>query len=677
MTTLIEVSSVPGLKRLYYLAIATASFSAFFCALFLLILLYNYHYSLHFYRAHQVESMADPTATVSSDPSYRQPARDPFNLLPTDHQEFLALKNALAADRQNEQLKERIRELDRTLRLDFFKRRALIAGASPLFLLAAIIFLIAARTALVLKRKIPVPEGNLTERIKKEETGKFRLALATVLALSMFFLGIASGLWLLPPPPFEKVLIAKLQQDHTHSSPTVTPPIAQPVAGDPPATAATSPSPEPAPEPLLDREAMLLELEKNWPSFRGFDCTGIGRSDNPPTKWDTKTGENVLWKTEVPLPGKSSPVFWKTEQGGRLFLSGADEKKRQVFCFDTENGQLLWTADAPSTPESTQPVETTEDTGFAAPTMVLDGKRAFALFANGDLVATDFNGTVLWGKSLGIPQSSYGFSASPALFFDRLIVQYDVGDGSEGKSKLYAFDTRTGEILWQTDREMPNSWSSPMVKKIAGRFQVITCADPFVISYDPEDGKELWRCRCLSNDVGPSPAAFGDVVYVSNQGPRTSAIDASGSGDVTESHVLWRGNNALPDTPSPFATAQRVYTLDSYGYLTSYDPARINEKNKRALFWELELDPQAQFYSSPLSVGELVYAFDKTPEDPRAFVVDLSKAKTDDTGALLPEAAEAMILSVNPMAEPCVSSPCILEGKLYIRGEKSIFCVGR
>jgi len=296
------------------------------------------------------------------------------------------------------------------------------------------------------------------------------------------------------------------------------------------------------------------------------------------------------------------------------------------------------------------------------------------LFSNGDLVAADFNGKVLWSKSLGIPESSYGFAASPALYFDRLIVQYDVGDGTDGKSKLYAFDVNTGNTVWETPREIPNSWASPIVKKIADHYQIVTCGDPFVIAYDPEDGKEIWRCKCLGGDVGPSPIAAGNIVFVTNQTPRTTAIDASGTGDVTATNILWQGVNALPDTPSPFADEQRFFTLDSGGYLTAYDPSNV--KNKRAVFWELEIgEGTAGFYSSPLLIGNLVYLFDKTEDDPKAFVIDLSKAATDDSGTLTEEAAGAMLVASNPMPEPCVASPAVLNNRLFIRDSKTVYCI--
>ncbi|MDR2115086.1 MAG: PQQ-binding-like beta-propeller repeat protein [Planctomycetaceae bacterium] len=687
MPTILETSQVRGIKLLYWLSVFTATVSGTFCAIFVVVLLYNYHFS---YRPQSEttdfavsDSSIGEIPFFSSDPSYRQPASDTFNLLPTDYKEFLALKRQLTADKTNETLKEKIRILDQNLRLDYFRRREMIMRTTPFLCFAAVVFLIATRTISILKRNIPIPSGNSVSVSRQSDSERLRLGTLTIVGVSTALLGLAFGLILFPASPFENILSAKLSESQQIQNKT----LAKTISGNSEnsnseknkSSATTENAALPVPElpvpalpvpALSDRESFLAELAQNWSSFRGFDGSGIARSSSPPTKWNTKTGENILWQTEVPLSGKSSPVVWKN----RLFLSGANEEKRQVYCFDAETGQIVWTVDAPSVTASQQPIRVSEDTGFAAPTMVIDGYRAFALFANGDLVAVDFSGRVLWSKHLGIPESSYGFSASPVLYFDRLIVQYDVGDGTDGKSKLYAFEVNTGNIIWEIPREIPNSWSSPIIKKIADRYQIITCGDPFVIAYDPEDGKEIWRCKCLGGDVGPSPAAQGNVVFVTNQTPRTTAIDASGTGDVTATNILWQGVNALPDTPSPLATEQYFYTLDSGGYLTAYNPATI--KNKRAAFWELEIgEGISSFYSSPVLAGNLLYAFDKSEDDPRAFVIDLSKSATDDEGMLTEEAAGAMLLAINPMQEPCVTSPAILNDRIFIRGTKKVYCI--
>jgi outer membrane protein assembly factor BamB len=353
-----------------------------------------------------------------------------------------------------------------------------------------------------------------------------------------------------------------------------------------------------------------------------------------------------------------------------------------IFCYDIENGELLWEKDVTGGKRLSEfKKEPDKDTGYAAPTPVVDGRHVYAMFANGELVAVDLNGKFVWRKSFGIPENHYGYASSPALYFDRLIVQFD--DGTEVnkkyvRSKLYALDLSTGDVLWEVPRDMGESWASPTIKKIGDSYQIITCAAPFAIAYNPEDGKEIWRCECLGGDVGPSAVSLGNVVLITNTSPRTSAIDATGLGDVTETHVLWRGTNSLPDTVSPLITDEYILTLHSDGYLTGYNPKDVKLVNNtwRASYWELELEYPVSIYSSPLRVGNHVYIFDKSKDNSKSFVIDLSKIALDNGGRLTEEAKTAMILSENPMPEPCVTSPAVLNNRLYIRGEKMIYCIG-
>jgi outer membrane protein assembly factor BamB len=652
MSTVLETNKVAGLKPLYYLSVLTAVFSGVFCVCFAAILIYQC-------------AAAEPVILEdSTDPSYRQPATDSFNLLPTDQPEVQRLKKQLASDKQTEALKEQVRQLDLQLRYEFFRKRELVTQLSPFLLFAAAVFILSTRTVSVLKRKIPRPVGEQKIAAKKSESERLKLGTLSLAAFSALLVGLAGGLMLLPASSFEKILAEKYI-DNPPENIAINNATNSATAVSAEAKTPTETPTAPKDEPPLDREQFLAESQKHWISlFSPLDKDNKAIADLP-THWDVTKDENIVWKTPVPLAGKSSPVIW----GDKVFLTGADAKQRQVFCFNAQDGKLLWKADCPASEESQKTFKVSEDTGFAAPTMVLDGKRAFALFANGDLAAFDFDGKLLWDKHLGIPESSYGFAASPALFFDKLIVQYDFGDGTAGKSKLAAFDTATGNIAWETQRDIPNSWSSPIVRKVGSTWQIITCGDPNVIAYNPEDGKEIWKTKCLSGDVGPTPAVFGDVVFVSNQSPRSSALNAA------TGEILWTGNNALPDTPTPFANAERFFTLDSSGYLTAYNPKSI--KGNKAAYWELEIGKgESTFYSSPLLVGSFVYLFSKNEEEPKAFVVDLTKAKTDESGALTEEAAAAMQIAENPMGEPCVASPAVIGNRLFIRGTKTLFCVG-
>ncbi len=246
-----------------------------------------------------------------------------------------------------------------------------------------------------------------------------------------------------------------------------------------------------------------------------------------PAHWDGAKGDNILWKTAVPLPGQNSPVVW----GDRVFLSGADEHQREIYCFDANAGKLLWRQPVNDLSCADQtPLNVTDDTGYAAPTMACDGTRVFAMFANGDLACYDFSGKRLWAQNMGRPENTYGHATSLLSYRNMLLLQFDQGDGAGGKSAVFALDVATGATVWKAKRNLPNSWSTPIVITTGGHDELITCANPLVLAYDPATGTELWSASCLGGDVAPSPVCAGGMLYVCNTGANLAAIRPDGPG---------------------------------------------------------------------------------------------------------------------------------------------------
>jgi outer membrane protein assembly factor BamB len=429
---------------------------------------------------------------------------------------------------------------------------------------------------------------------------------------------------------------------------------AAPSAGLPGTVAATTGnSPHPSPLPVLPErqagEGKSEEYAQNWPRFRGPDGSGITSEKGILTTWDGASGKGIVWKTPVPLPGHNSPVIW----GQRLFVSGANEKTRKVFCFDLAGGKLLWQRDLPGTPASTaKPPKVSEDTGYAASTTASDGRRVYAIFANGDVGGLDFQGNVVWARSLGIPQSSYGYAASLATYKDLLLIQFDQGAPEDKLSKLLALDSATGKLVWETGRPVPNSWSSPIVARVGGRDQLITAGEPWVIGYDPAGGKEIWRANRLRQDVGPSPVFRNGVVYVANQSPDLSAIRADGQGDVTKTHVLWSGEDNLPDICSPLATDEYVFLLATGGTLTNY-----NAKTGKKLW---EKDYEGQFKASPSLVGTYLYLI---TDEGKAYIVE-------------PGPKDCREVATAALGDAVTASPAFHGGRMYLRGAKNVYCIG-
>jgi outer membrane protein assembly factor BamB len=384
----------------------------------------------------------------------------------------------------------------------------------------------------------------------------------------------------------------------------------------------------------------ISQKNDNYPTFRGPGGLGIARQKDIPTNWDGATGENVLWKTPVPLAGYSSPVIW----GNKLFLTGADAAKREVYCFDINTGKILWAIPVQNiTGSPTEAPKVAKETGFSAPTAATNGRAVFAIFSNGDLVALDMNGKKLWGQNLGMPQNHYGHSSSLMIWKELLIIQYD----QRTSPKLIAISTRTGKIVWSANRQVKISWASPIIANTGKRTEIILAAEPYVASYDPENGKELWKIEGITGEVGPSPAYANGMVFAVNDYSKLIAIRL---GEQPEK--IWETDEFLSDVPSPVATDKYLFLVTSYGVAVCYD-AQNGTK-----YWDKEFVNSV--YSSPVIAEGKVYLMDKTG------IMHIFRADK-----------EFSIIGEPKLGEKSACTPAFSEGRIYIRGEKNLYCIGK
>ena len=392
------------------------------------------------------------------------------------------------------------------------------------------------------------------------------------------------------------------------------------------------------------------EVSKNWPRFRGPGGLGVSAYTNVPVSWDPKTGEGILWKSKVPLPGHNSPVVWND----RIFLSGADANKCEVYCFDVLSGKLLWTGPVVSVVQggAKRPLELSESgAGYASPTVVTDGRRVCAIFATGDVGCFDLQGKNLWTRNLGTPDSAYGYASSLEIYRNLLLIQYDQGIAEDQKSKLMALNVSSGVTIWETKRPVPNSWASPIVAKIGERYQVITCGDPWVIAYDPSNGAELWRAKCIGGEVAPSPIYTGGLIFAIEPYTKLVAIQPDGRGDVTKTHIAWSIKDNTPDICCPVSNGELVFCLTSEGTLFCY---KLADGTK---LWEKELNEN--FRASPSMVGNRLYLLS---EKGIMFILEVG--------------AECKELARCQLGEDCNASPAFADGRIYIRGLENLYCIG-
>ena len=80
-----------------------------------------------------------------------------------------------------------------------------------------------------------------------------------------------------------------------------------------------------APEAGEESVASEADRLKNWPKLLGPDA-GVSPATGLLMNWNGESGEGIKWKTRIPLPGYSSPIYWN----GKLYLTGANASIRMV-----------------------------------------------------------------------------------------------------------------------------------------------------------------------------------------------------------------------------------------------------------------------------------------------------------------------------------------------------------
>ena len=380
------------------------------------------------------------------------------------------------------------------------------------------------------------------------------------------------------------------------------------------------------------------EYKASWPRFRGPDGGGVYAGEVP------LSADKIAWSVAVPAAGFGSPLVW----GEKVFLSGGDETKREVLCFDAVTGKLLWSSAVPSAGDKP---EVPDQSGMAAATPATDGKRVYAMFANGDLGAFDFEGKVVWSKHFDLSKNPYGHAASLLTWQDKLIVQLDQGDADDKLSKLTAFDGATGAVVWEQPRPTGASWATPIVFEAAGQTQIVTLAVPWAISYSAKDGAEIWRAECLDGEVTPSPVFAGGLVLVPSPSTKMQAFRPDGKGEVTKSHMAWVAEDGIPDVTSPVSNGELVFVNDSGGVLTCYD-AKTGKKQ-----WQQDLGEGCN--ASPSLVGGKLCLITK---DGKIIVIEAARQFKE--------------IGRSALGEQVFASPAFAKERMFVRGLKHLICVG-
>ncbi len=400
-----------------------------------------------------------------------------------------------------------------------------------------------------------------------------------------------------------------------------------------------------------------LATAENWPGWRGPRGDGTSEETVVPTAWNGKSGENIAWKVPTPGGGHSSPIVWQD----RLFITGCvDETEERILaCYDKKNGAKLWQQTVIKSPlEKKHSLNS-----YSSGTPATDGKLVYVTFlapefsstkdrTPGEMVvaAYDFEGQQKWLVKPGRFASVHGFCSSPIVFEDLVIINGD----HDGDSYIVALNKQTGEQVWKTPRaHKTRSYCTPIIREIDGRTQMIFSGSKCVTSLDPRTGKEHWSMQGPTEQFVASLVYNGKLLFLTAGFPERHmlAIKPDGSGDVTETHIAWRTQKGASYVPSPIAVGNYFLVVSDDGIASCFD-AETGTRH-----WMERLGKH--YSSSLLTANGLVY-----------FTADDGVTKLVRPGEKLDVVAE------NTLDEYTYASPAVNDGKLYLRGEKHLYCIG-
>jgi outer membrane protein assembly factor BamB len=385
---------------------------------------------------------------------------------------------------------------------------------------------------------------------------------------------------------------------------------------------------------------------QNWPGWRGPKGDGTSVETGLPVQWDSVN--NVVWKTPVPGTGYSSPVVWED----RLFLTTAlsETQEKVLLCYESKSGDLLWQKTMLKAPFEKKH----NDNSYASGTPATDGKYVYVSFLDDQdvvVAAYDFNGDQIWLERPGTFASPHGYSCSPVLFEDKVIIN---GNSPRGESFAAALSRADGKIIWKIMHEKPaHSFSTPVFRELAGKMQMIFCGNQEIAAYNPDDGSRYWFVNGPSVDFCSSPVynEKSGLLIVSSAWPKRIlvAIKPDGRGDVSESHVVWQSVQGAVYVPSPISTDDYIFTTMTNGMVHCIEPATGK------IVWVEDLGRQ---YSSPVLADGLVYM----PNDEGVITV-------------IKPGPQFKYVAKNHIGENMHASPAISNGKIYLRGFKHLFCI--
>lgn len=416
---------------------------------------------------------------------------------------------------------------------------------------------------------------------------------------------------------------------------------------------------------LLLLSALTVSAATDWNRFRGPNGSGVAETSGLP---DKVTADNTLWKVELGK-GWSSPVLWQD----RVYVTAeTGETTRAVIALDARNGKEVWRHE-----ETFAAHKKHNFNSFASSSPYVDADRIYINWSTGTTIqalALDHAGKLVWkNEHVADYIHEHGTGISPIVVDGIMIVRSEFDWQRDGraytedpvektwKSCFVGLDAATGKQVWKN--EVPNclnTFSTPVVRELKNGSREVICTNNVsgVMGIAPKTGKVNWQFkgdfkqRSLGSGVLHNGRYF--CTFGTGGGVKEfAALDLTGAEPKPYDFAFGKG---LPYVPSPLAVGDLLYLLGDGGIL------KVVKLDSGELVYEERVNGSAgssKFFSSPVAADGKIFCGSQQG--------DLIVLK-------LGEKFEQ--LSANKLDSAINASPAIGDGRLYMRTEKMLWCIG-
>ena len=411
-------------------------------------------------------------------------------------------------------------------------------------------------------------------------------------------------------------------------------------------------------------------LASDWPSWRGPNQDGSSSQTGLVPSWSLD-GENLIWKAD--FIGRSTPIVLNN----RVYVIGRVgvdiTEQEQVACFDAETGKMLWEHRF-NVFHSTIPFNRLGWTSLAGDR---ETGYIYAHTISGVFACFDKDGKVVWSRSLTEEFGRFtgygGRTVTPVVDRDFVILSFlntSWGSHAAMRHRYFAFDKKTGEVVWTTKPGGPpkdTTYPVSVVAEINGRRLLIDGnSDGHVYAMDVRTGEKVWGFQVSQGPLNASVVVDGTRVYASHNRENTDTtvmgrvvcIDATGTGDITKSHELWRVDGIEAGYSSPAIADGRLYVVDSAANLHC-----LNGETGE-VHWTHSLGTVGK--GSPVVADGKIYV---TEVNGHFHILQPgeNECKTLSTIQIEREAGHYAEI---------YGSPAIADGRVYFTTEEGLYCLG-